>query len=158
LNAPATIERPPLSSSTATVKSYCPYLVQLALPRATIIAVAPSLNAAAIAKREMNLLIFCCSEDEGLQPVRTPPPAADHKRVVPRVLGGLYASQTGVLLKDAFRHPLMEREVLPSSIFFFGRCGAIFTTGIAELPILASQWHAQVLPPCHCEARIACVT
>jgi hypothetical protein len=57
-----------------------------------------------------------------------------------------------------FRHKLMEREVLPSSIFNFSRCGAIFTTGIAELSILASQWHAQVLPPCHCEARIACVT
>jgi hypothetical protein len=40
---------------------------------------------------------------------------------------------------DAFRHKLMEREVLPSSIFNFGRCGAIFTTGIAELSILASQ-------------------
>ena len=54
--------------------------------------------------------------------------------------------QTGVLLNDAFRHKLMEREVLPSSISNFGRCGAIFTTGIAELSILASQSHVRVLP------------
>jgi hypothetical protein len=42
----------------------------------------------AIAERDMNSLFYCCSTDEGLQPVQAPPPAADHKRVVPRVLGG----------------------------------------------------------------------
>jgi hypothetical protein len=41
---------------------------------------------------------------------------------------------------------LMEREILPSSISNFGHCGAIFTTGIAELSILASQSHVRVLP------------
>jgi hypothetical protein len=40
---------------------------------------------------------------------------------------------TGFLLKDTFRHKLMETEVLPSLILTFGRCGTIFTTGIAEL-------------------------
>jgi hypothetical protein len=30
-------------------------------------------------------------------------------------------------------------------------------SGPPQLPILASQWHTQVLPLCHCEARTACV-
>jgi hypothetical protein len=38
-------------------------------PRAAIIAVAPPLNAAAIAGHDMKSSIFCFSEDEGLQPV-----------------------------------------------------------------------------------------
>ena len=114
--------RPPLLSSNATDKSHCPYSVQIALPHAAIIAVAPSLNAAAIAKRERNLLIFCCSEDEGLQPVRTPPRRQTTNKSCPKGAGRIIRvpdsqGQTGVLLKDAFRHTLMEREVLPSSIF-----------------------------------------
>jgi len=31
-------------------------------------------------------------------------------------------------------------------------------SGPPQLPILASQWHMQVLPLCHCEASTACVT
>jgi hypothetical protein len=42
LNAPAAIERLPLSSSTITVKSHCPYSVQLALSHAAITTIPPS--------------------------------------------------------------------------------------------------------------------
>ena len=92
-----------------------------------------------------------------------PPPSGRPQKSCPKGAGRIIRipdlrGQTGILLKDTFSHKLMEKEVLPSSIFNFGRCGAINTTGIAELSILASQSHAQVLPPCDCEARIVCVT
>ena len=38
---------------------------------------------------------------------------------------------------------------------YFMRFGVIFTAGTPRLGILASQWHEEVLPPCHCGARIA---
>ena len=95
----------------------------------------------------------CSSLPTSGRPQKSCPKGAGRIIRVPDLQG-----QTGVLLKDAFRHKLMEREVLPSSIFNFGRCGAIFTTGIAELLILASQPHARVLPLCDREARTVCVT
>ena len=38
---------------------------------------------------------------------------------------------------------------------YFMRFGVIFTAGTPRLGIPASQWHEEVLPPCHCGARIA---
>jgi len=37
----------------------------------------------------------------------------------------------------------------------FKRFGVIFTAGTPRHAILASQWHGEVLPRCHCGARIA---
>ena len=34
-----------------------------------------------------------------------------------------------------------------------GVSGRIFSAGSCELAILATQWHAQVMPPCHCVAN-----
>jgi len=37
---------------------------------------------------------------------------------------------------------------------YFTLFGVIFTAGTPRLRIPASQWHGEVLPPCHCGARI----
>ena len=37
---------------------------------------------------------------------------------------------------------------------YFTLFGIIFTVGTPRLGIPASQWHGEVLPPCHCGARI----
>ena len=44
------------------------------------------------------------------------------------------------------------------NLFYFTRCGVIFTAGTQRLVILASQLHGEVLPPCNYEARIASMT
>ncbi len=46
-------------------------------------------------------------------------------------------------------------EIVPSSTANLVDCDIFFTTGSARLAIPASQWHGLVLPPCHCDARIA---
>jgi len=43
------------------------------------------------------------------------------------------------------------------NLLYFTRFGVILTGGTPRLGILASQWHGEVLPPCHCGARIACM-
>jgi hypothetical protein len=47
-------------------------------------------------------------------------------------------------------------EIVPSSTAILVDCDIFFTPGRARLAIPASQWHGLVLPPCHCDARIAC--
>jgi len=41
------------------------------------------------------------------------------------------------------------------NLLYFTRFGVILTGGTPRLGIPASQWHGEVLPPCHCGARIA---
>ena len=56
----------------------------------------------------------------------------------------------------AMERLLMARETeMSSSLRCFCVAGdTFFSTGSKEVPILASQWHAQVISPCHCVARI----
>jgi hypothetical protein len=44
------------------------------------------------------------------------------------------------------------------NLLYFRRCGVIFTTGKKRIAIMAPQWHGEVLPPCHCGARIVSLT
>jgi hypothetical protein len=88
---------------------------------------------------------------------RTPPTGLE----VEGMSGGL-RGQTGVLVGrgENLTHCvgtllLMTAEELPSSWCFCALWDIFFSAGSGKLTILASQWHAQVISPCHCVAKTA---
>jgi hypothetical protein len=65
-------------------------------------------------------------------------------------------------------YPVRNLTIASSGFFFLGAYGSlpdaaiwwclIFTTGKKRIEIMAPQWHGEVLPPCHCGARIVSLT
>jgi hypothetical protein len=71
--------------------------------------------------------------------------------------GGLVAAGDSVVPwgGDAACHDGNCTMVWCNNLLYFRWCGIIFTAGKKRITILAPQWHGEVLPPCHCGARIA---
>jgi hypothetical protein len=76
--------------------------------------------------------------------------------------GGSLGKGLGVLLQGVMAlflvrmHLVTMTEIVSLLTAILVDCDIFFTPGSARLAITTSQLHGLVLPPCNCDARIAC--
>ena len=111
-----------------------------------------------VARRVVNLFFLLSHARAVIAAVQTPPRAVRGKR---RDVWSLVRG-TGVLGLLSTSRIQMERlltaretEMSSSSRCVCAAGDTFFSTGSKKIAILASQWHAQMISPCHCVARIA---